>query len=96
MKNQQGVPPDSGYATDPWRRYRRLMVWMVLVALIASVASLLGLNWAKGPLPIHMVIGTLLGVFGSVVLAAALMGLVFLSSGSGHDEYINEQLHHDE
>ena len=26
------------------------------------------------------------GVGGSVMLAAALMGLVFLSSGTGHDE----------
>jgi hypothetical protein len=33
-----------------------------------------------------MVIATIAGVGFSVLLAAALMGLVFLSSGSGHDE----------
>ena len=31
-----------------------------------------------------------LGVFASVLLASALMGLVFLSSGSGHDDVIQD------
>jgi hypothetical protein len=30
------------------------------------------------------------GIFFSVLLAAALMGLVFLSSGSGHDDKIED------
>ena len=30
------------------------------------------------------------GVFFSVLLGAALMGLVFLSSGTGHDEQIQD------
>ena len=41
-------------------------------------------------LTIHMMIATAAGVGLSVMLGAALMGLVFLSSGSGHDESIDD------
>jgi hypothetical protein len=37
-------------------------------------------------LQVHMMIATALGVALSVLLAGALMTLVFLSSRSGHDE----------
>ena len=43
-----------------------------------------------GEIPIHMLIATSAGVFVSVMLASALMGLVFLSAGSGHDETVRE------
>ena len=81
---------DRDYAAFAWRRYRRLMRWMALIALIAVLVSLGGLWWVTGPIPIHMIVATSLGVFFSVLLAAALMGLVFLSSGTGHDEAIDE------
>ena len=41
-------------------------------------------------LTIHMIIATSAGVGLSVLLGAALMGLVFLSSGTGHDESIED------
>lgn len=41
-------------------------------------------------LTIHMIIATTVGVGLSVLLGAALMGLVFLSSGTGHDESIED------
>ncbi|MES2336644.1 MAG: hypothetical protein V4537_00945 [Pseudomonadota bacterium] len=52
----------------------------------AAVAVLWRLN---GPLPIHMAVATFLGVGLSILMAAALMGLIFLSSGSGHDEAVD-------
>ena len=76
------------YAAFAWRRYRRLMTWMAAVSLLASAGGLAGLRWMIGPLPIHMAIAAGAGVFVAVLLAAALMGLVFLSSGSGHDEAV--------
>jgi hypothetical protein len=81
---------DPDYRAFAWARYRRLMWWMVLAALVTVIVSLAGLWWFKGPIPIHMIIATSLGVFFSVLLAAALMGLVFLSSGSGHDDQVND------
>lgn len=86
------VPPstleDPDYATFAWSRYRRLMAWMVVASATAVLVGL-GLLWAlAGPVPWLMLLWTSLGIFFSVLLAAALMGLVFLSSGSGHDEAI--------
>ena len=78
------------YAAFAWARYRRLMWWMALVAAIAVVASLIALRAMVGPIPIHMMIATILGIFFAVMLMAALMGLVFLSSGTGHDEAIDD------
>ena len=87
---------DPEYAAFAWGRYRRIMTWMSLAATAAVLVSLAGLWWAKGPLPLHMIIGTTLGVFFSVMLAAALMGLLFLSSGTGHDETIHDHSKDDE
>jgi hypothetical protein len=42
-----------------------------------------------------MVIATTAGVGLSVMLGAALMGLVFLSSGSGHDEAVEDPFEND-
>ena len=41
-------------------------------------------------IPWLMMLFTALGIFASVLLAAALMGLVFLSAGSGHDDAISD------
>ena len=81
---------DPDYARFAWGRYRRLMTWMALAALTATLASLGILEWTKGPLPILFLVFTAGGIFLSVMLAAALMGLVFLSSGTGHDEQVRD------
>jgi RsiW-degrading membrane proteinase PrsW (M82 family) len=81
---------DPDYARFAWARYRRLMAWMALVAVAAVAVALAYLRHANGPIPIHMLIATTLGIGLSVMLCAALMGLVFLSSGSGHDETIHD------
>jgi len=74
-----------------WARYRRLMAGMAIVSLLAVVGALVWLRLTIGAaLSIHMIIATAAGVGLSVMLGAALMGLVFLSSGSGHDEAIDD------
>lgn len=81
---------DPEYAAFAWRRYKRLMAWMAGASLVATVGCLYLLQTLIGDIPIHMLIATSLGVFVSVMLASALMGLVFLSAGSGHDESVKE------
>ncbi|SKB37905.1 hypothetical protein [Sphingopyxis flava] len=82
---------DDGASKIAWNRYRRLMRGMAIVSLLAVVGALGYLRWAMGEaLTIHMIIATAAGVGLSVMLGAALMGLVFLSSGSGHDEAIDD------
>ncbi len=80
---------DPQYAALAWARYRRLMAWMALVSTIAAAIAVAVLWRSIGPLPIHMMIATALGVGLSILMAAALMGLIFLSSGTGHDEAVD-------
>ena len=83
-------------ATIAWGRYRRLMLGMALVSTLAVIAALLYLHFSlPHGLTIHMIIATTAGVGLSVMLGAALMGLVFLSSGSGHDEAIEDPFEND-
>jgi hypothetical protein len=83
---------DPDYAAFAWARYRRILRWMTLVAALAAVAAILIL-WRKlGWMQIHVAIATFLGVFFTILLGAALMGLMFLSSGSGHDAKIADPL----
>ena len=50
--------------------------------VVAAIAILLVARGSQGP-HIHMLLATALGVGFSVLLAGALMGLVFLSARSG-------------
>ena len=71
------------------RRFRRIMKWMALFSMaVAAIAVLLVARGDNGT-HIHMLIATALGAGLSVLLAGALMSLVFLSSSSGHDDEAN-------
>lgn len=79
-----------------WARYRVLMLGMGIVSIIAVILALLYLHFTlPHGLNIHMIIATTAGVGLSVMLGGALMGLVFLSSGSGHDEAIEDVFEND-
>ena len=57
------------------------------------VVVLVALGWVyltAGMPSIHLFIATALGVGLAVLLMSALMGLVFLSSGTGHDESVSD------
>ena len=69
-----------------WARYRRMMKWMALAALVAVLLALIWLKSFGEPVPIHMMIATILGVGLSVLVGTGLMGLIFLSSRSGMDD----------
>jgi hypothetical protein len=88
------APATTGITPYARARYRRLMKWMVAVSFATAATGLLIMKIVLGTVPIHMAIAVTLGVFFSVLLAATLMGLVFLSSGSGHDDTVRD--HFDE
>ena len=77
---------DYERAALAWARYKRTMKWMLLAAALTVALSLLYLERAGGPMPFHMVVATIAGVGLTVLVGTGLMGLVFLSSRSGHDE----------
>jgi hypothetical protein len=78
------------YAAFAWGRYKRLMRWMTLASTLTTIIGLGALWLMAGPVPWLMMLFTALGIFFSVLLAAILMGLVFLSAGSGHDDVITD------
>ncbi len=80
-------PEYSGFA---WARYWRLMRWMVVVTVVVTAVVLFAFWWKYGFLSIHFFIAPALAIIVSMMLTASLMGLVFLSSGSGHDEAIKD------
>lgn len=83
---------DPAIAQFAWARYRRLMVWMVFAAF-ASATVALSILYIRNPgASIHLFIAAAAGIFLSVLLGAALMGLVFLSAGTGHDAAIDDRL----
>jgi hypothetical protein len=80
---------DRDYSRLAWGRFRRILGWMALLALGCAIGALIVLYLWLGTLHLHMAIATFLGMFGTVLMGGALMGLVFLSSGSGHDEHVD-------
>ena len=86
MPRPDPTPPGSAQRARAWRRYRQLMSWMAIAAIVAVLLALIYLKSTGGPTPLPMVIATVGGVGVSVLLGTALMGLVFLSNNSGHDE----------
>lgn len=83
------IPSPRGSA---WLRFRRIMRWMSLVAILAAAVSVWLVARGEPGVHVHMLIATALGAGLSVLLAAALMTLAFVSSGSGHDELARGQL----
>ena len=71
---------------DAWARYKRMMKWMLLASAVAVLLALAWLRSDGSPLTVHMIIATIAGVGLSVLVGTGLMGLVFLSNRSGHDD----------
>jgi len=91
MDAPQGLD-DPEYAAFAWRRYRRILGWMALVALSTAILSVLILWHWLGWLNFTVAFATGLGVFFTILLGAALMGLMFLSSGTGHDAQVEDRV----
>jgi hypothetical protein len=83
---------DPQTAAHAWARYRRLMRLMFAVTTAMVTLALAMIYRQYGMVSIHLFIATALAVGFSMLLMSALMGLVFLSSGTGHDEAIDDRL----
>jgi hypothetical protein len=82
-------PPDYRRAEEAWARYKAMMKWMAVLAAVCVLLSLIYLKSFGDSVPIHMVIATVAGVGLTVLLGTGLMGLLFLSNRSGHDDEAN-------
>ncbi|WP_226016216.1 hypothetical protein [Novosphingobium sp. FKTRR1] len=83
---------DPMRAAPIWAHYRRMLRLAGDVSL-----GVIGIVWVYlyhlfGLVSIHLYIATALGIGATIMLMAALMGLVFLSNASGHDDAIEDRL----
>ncbi|MBB3954513.1 hypothetical protein [Novosphingobium sediminicola] len=81
---------DTAQAAAAWARFRRIMRWMFLVTMTTVIGALTVLYKQEGMVSPHFYIAVAIGVSFAMLLMSALMGLVFLSSASGHDEDVSE------
>lgn len=87
-------PPPQGlddpeYARFAWSRFKRIMAWMTLASAVTAGGALAFLEHVYGPLNWVTRAATIGGVFFTMLLGTALMGLTFLSSGTGHDASVS-------
>ena len=73
---------DPATAAHAWGRYKRLMKAMALLAFVVIAATLAGFYWYNGFVSVHFFAAVALGI------GLTIMGLLFLSSGTGHDEAV--------
>ncbi|MFC4595392.1 MULTISPECIES: hypothetical protein [Sphingobium] len=91
MRHPQALD-DPQIAATAWRRFRRIMLWMAAGGALCVGIALICLRLWAGPMPFHMILATVLGVWLTFMLGTALMALVFLSSGTGHDDQVIDPL----
>ena len=87
---------DPEQAAVAWARFLRIMRWMMLLTVTLVVGAVVGLYRTNGMVSIHFYIATALGIGFTMLLASALMGLVFMSSSTGHDDCIVDPLDDEE
>jgi len=77
----------AGFA---WDRFRRLMRWWALASVLIALGVLVWFWQTLGLVSIHFYIAAALGIGCMTMLTGALMSLLFLSSGTGHDEAVRD------
>jgi hypothetical protein len=83
---------DPENAAHAWARYRKIMR-ILLAVTVATVLLAVGLLYAfNGNISVHFYIAVALGISFTMLLGGGLMGLVFLSNGTGHDESVDNRL----
>ncbi len=82
-------PENAAFA---WARFRRLMRLMFGITLATVIIALVIIYRQVDEVSPHFFIATALGIGFSMLLMSALMGLVFLSSGTGHDASVEHDL----
>lgn len=68
-----------------WRRYGRVMRAMAFLSVALGLAAIVYIDIVGPPMPWEGKLAVAIGVTLSMLLAGALMGLVFTSARSGHD-----------
>lgn len=82
----QSTLSDPDGARYAWARFRLLIKWSAFAALVVSGIAIWIIHRDEGEIGWVTLLAIFGGIGGSVMMGGLLMGLVFLSSGTGHDE----------
>lgn len=83
---------DPEKAAFAWARYRRAMRMMLMLTIGVVALALAMLYDGSSAASVHYYIAIAIGIGFTMLLAGALMGLVFLSNGTGHDASVDNGL----
>ncbi len=83
---------DPKNAAHAWARYRQIMKLLLSVTVATVLLALVLLYAFNGAISVHFYIAVALGISFTMLLSGGLMGLVFLSNGTGHDESVDNRL----
>lgn len=86
-------PRHRAHAVRRFYRILRAIAALGLACALAVVAFLWW--WNEGPLPYVFIALIIAGVWLTILMAGLLMGLMFLSSGTGHDERVEDRVSKD-
>jgi len=87
---------DPENAAHAWARYKRIMRFMLMLTILVVGGAMVAIFWSGAEVSPHFFIAVALGIGLTMLLTSALMGLVFLSSGTGHDKSIHNPLDDDD
>jgi hypothetical protein len=79
-------------AAHAWARYRQIMKWLMAATTLTVGIAIAILFAYNGMISVHFYIAVAMGISLTMLLGGALMGLVFLSNGTGHDESVDNKL----
>jgi len=82
-------PENAAYA---WARFRQIMKLLMLVTVGTVLLAIAVLYAFNGLVSVHFYIAVALGISFTMLLAGGLMGLAFLSNGTGHDQSVDNRL----
>jgi len=82
----QSMLNDPGDARYAWARFRRLLGWAGVTAVTISGFAIWLIRHEQGEIGWITILAIFGGIGGTVMMGGLLMGLVFLSAGTGHDE----------
>lgn len=89
QKSPLDDPENAAYA---WARYRQIMKLLMAVTVGTVLFAIAVLYAFNGMISVHFYIAVALGISFTMLLAGGLMGLAFLSNGTGHDESVDNRL----
>lgn len=88
----RAILDESPLVAPAWARFRQILRWTGALALLLVAIVWSWLYREFGMVSIHLYIATALGIVLTALLFASLMGLMFVSNRTGHDETIEDPL----